>query len=107
VKSTYFVRDNYFSQEDWTMMWRKSLKADYVPIVDIRAVKSYKKEKGETDLRGAILETEKYPIKPVEVIGETEEEKLQITADLMEGFYRKRQILFGGYLKRFVKNRTA
>lgn len=39
VKSTYFKGDNYLSQDDWTQFWKKSMKLDYIPVVDIRAVK--------------------------------------------------------------------
>lgn len=102
VKSSYFTgnANNYISQEEWTELWKKSAKLNYVPVVDIRAVKAKKENKS---LKKAILETAKYPTKPIEVLGRSEEEKLQITDDLMQGLYRKRQISFGGLFKEIRK----
>ncbi|MGT2938099.1 protein rep, partial [Streptococcus caprae] len=39
VTPTYFARDNYLSQSDWTEMWEQSAKLNYTPIVHIKAVK--------------------------------------------------------------------
>ncbi|MGZ1435200.1 protein rep, partial [Streptococcus thermophilus] len=60
VKSSYFKgKENYISQKEWGEMWSNSLKVSYKPMVDIRTVK----ETGK-GLRGAVLETAKYPTKP-------------------------------------------
>lgn len=104
VKSSYFTGDgdNYISQEEWKSLWKKSAKLDYEPIIDIRVVKP-NKNKNIKDVRSAVLETAKYPIKPIDEKGKTEEEKLQITDDLFNGLYRKRQIAFGGLFKEIKK----
>lgn len=95
VKSSYFAgKKNYVSQEDWGEMWSKSLKVDYVPMIDIRTVKD--KGKG---LKGAILETAKYPTKPINF----NLENLQVVDDLYKGLYRKRQIGYGGLFKEIKK----
>jgi len=39
VPQDYFRGSKYLSQEKWTNLWKKSLKVDYNPIVDIRKVK--------------------------------------------------------------------
>ncbi len=104
VKSTYFKTDNYINQEEWTGLWKQSAKLNYTPIVDIRIVKPKQKTKNTKDeLIGAILETAKYPTKPIDILGETEDEKLQITDELMKGLYRKRQIAFGKLFKMIKK----
>ncbi|WP_394406083.1 protein rep, partial [Streptococcus sp. 20-1249] len=95
VKSSYFnSKDNYISQEEWGQMWSQSLKVDYVPMVDIRAVKAQGK-----GLKGAILETAKYPMKPIEI----ELEKAQVVEELYQGLYKKRQIGYGGLFKEIRK----
>ena len=108
VKSTYFSRGNYLSQEEWTKKWQKAMVLDYSPIVDVRKIYS----KGEDKkYKKAILEVSKYPIKPFDLevdkkgnlLFYTEEEKLQITDDLMNGLFKKRQIGFGGLFKELKK----
>lgn len=103
VKASYFG-DYYISQDEWTSMWQQSAKLDYKPIVDVRKVKpNQRKAKNEMDLRGAIIETAKYPTKPIEKMGKTEEQKLKVTDDLYKALYRKRQIGFGGLFKEIRK----
>lgn len=97
LKTSYFKGGNYISQEEWGDMWSQSLKVDYVPMVDVRAVK----EKGK-GLRGAILETAKYPTKPFKL----EMENKQVVDDLYNGLYRKRQLGYGGLFK-VIKKQLA
>ena len=96
VKSSYFsgTSNNYITQEEWGEMWSQSLKVDYVPMVDIRAVK----ETGK-GLKGAILETAKYPIKPIKL----DIDNKQVVDDLYNGLYRKRQLGYGGLFKTIKK----
>ena len=94
LKTSYFKGGNYISQEEWGDMWSQSLKVDYVPMVDVRAVK----EKGK-GLRGAVLETAKYPTKPIKL----DIENKQVVDDLYNGLYRKRQLGYGGLFKTIKK----
>ncbi|HEN0860341.1 TPA: protein rep [Streptococcus agalactiae] len=94
LKTSYFKGGNYISQEEWGNMWSQSLKVDYVPMVDVRAVK----EKGK-GLKGAILETAKYPTKPIKL----ELENKQVVDDLYNGLYKKRQLGYGGIFKTIKK----
>lgn len=105
LKSSYFnSKDNYIKQAEWADMWKQSAKLDYMPIVDVRNVKpNERKSKNEMDLRGAIVETAKYPIKPIEIMGQNEEQKLKITDDLMQALNNKRQIGFGGLFREIRK----
>lgn len=105
VKPGYFrSKDDYLTQEEWTELWQKAMKLDYTPMVDIRAVKA---DKGK-GLKGAILETAKYPVKPFDVTDEktdfTDQEKLQIVDDMLTGLHRKRQIGFGKLFKEIKKD---
>jgi len=105
VRASYFKKKEYYiSQDEWTEMWEQSAKLDYKPRVDVRKVKpNQRKSKRADDLRGSILEVAKYPTKPIEKMGKTEEQKLKVTDDLMKGLYRKRQIGFGGLFKTIRK----
>lgn len=95
VKSSYFKgKENYISQKEWGDMWSQSLKVSYKPMIDIRTVK----ETGK-GLRGAVLETAKYPTKPIKLNIENK----QVVDDLYNGLYRKRQLGYGGLFKTIKK----
>lgn len=98
VRPSFFQsKKDYINQKEWGEMWSQSLKVDYIPMIDIRAVK----EKGK-GLRGAILETAKYPTKPFKL----EIENKQVVDDLYNGLYRKRQLGYGGLFK-VIKKQLA
>ena len=95
VRPSYFQsKKDYITQKDWSDMWSQSLKVDYVPMIDIRTVK----ETGK-GLRGAVLETAKYPTKPIKL----DVENKQVVDDLYNGLYRKRQLGYGGLFKTIKK----
>lgn len=95
VKSSYFkTKLDYISQKEWGELWAQSLKVNYIPMVDIRSVK----ENGK-GLKGAILETAKYPTKPIKL----DIENKQVVDDLYNGLYRKRQLGYGGLFKEIKK----
>lgn len=94
IPSYFNSKDNYITHEEWGEMWSQSLKVDYVPMVDIRTVK----ETGK-GLRGAVLETAKYPTKPIKL----DVENKQVVDDLYNGLYRKRQLGYGGLFKTIKK----
>ena len=101
VKPGYFrSKADYLKQEEWTELWQKAMKLDYTPMVDIRAVKA---DKGK-GLKGAILETAKYPVKPFDVTDEktdfTDQEKLQIVDDMLTGLHRKDKLALVSCLRK-------
>ena len=101
VKPSYFNnKENYISQSEWTEMWEQSAKLDYTPIVNIKAVKNKDTDVFDKDgLKKSILETTKYPFKPIEF----DDKNLQVIDDLYKGLYRKRQLAYGGLLKQIKK----
>lgn len=102
VESTYFKNtENYVDQKQWTAFWKRAMKLDYDPVVDIRAIKS--KNKDKSDIDSAIDETAKYPVKDTDFMTDDEEKNLKRLADLEEGLYRKRLISYGGLLKEIHK----
>ena len=94
VRPSYFKGGNYISQKEWGNLWSQSLKVSYKPMIDIRTVK----ETGK-GLRGAVLETAKYPTKPIKL----DVENKQVVDDLYNGLYRKRQLGYGGLFKTIKK----
>jgi len=110
VSPSYFKK-NYIKQSDWVTLWRKAMKLDYDPIVDVRRVKpkqdvldlveyegSYKKEIAE---QRAILEVSKYPVKDTDVINPklSELENVETLLTLDDALAYKRLIGYGGILK--------
>lgn len=95
IRPSYFQgKNDYISQKEWGEMWSQSLKVDYFPVVDIRVVKqSYQ------GIEKAIIETAKYPVKPMDL----DVTDKQVVDDLYQGLYRKRQLGFGGLFKSIKK----
>lgn len=92
VKSSYFTH-GYIKQAQWSDMWRKSLRVDYTPIVNIKSLKilsSY------VDNR-AVCETLKYSVKPSD-----------LTADpmwldgLTKAMHKTRSVTLGGVFKQYL-----
>src|SRR5699024_7288980 len=67
------------------------------PIVDVRAIRP--KNKHKSDIKSAIDETAKYPVKHTDFMTDDEERNLQVVSDLEEGLHRKRLISYAGLLK--------
>ncbi len=61
VDTKYFSSRNYLNKSEWTEMWKKALKVDYTPVVDVRRIKSKNENFSDTD--SAIIETVKYSVK--------------------------------------------
>jgi len=106
VESAYFnTKGAYLSQEDWTNLWKKAMKLDYVPVVHIEAVKNKKRNKKKeiTAIQAAVQETAKYSVKDSDYLTGNLVNDLEVVKDLEEGLYRKRMISYGGLLKEVHK----
>lgn len=105
VQSNYFVGRNYLSQEKWTELWQKSLRVDYTPIVDVRALKSL--TGANEGMLEAVLETIKYSVKPGDVVrGKTAEGQVsdqEFLVELTKQLYKTKSIATGGLLKDYLK----
>ena len=66
VKESYFKKSDYLNKAQWTEMWKKALKVDYTPVVDVRRIKS--KNENFSDIDSAIIETVKYSVKHTELV---------------------------------------
>nr|WP_281217543.1 protein rep [Lysinibacillus capsici] len=108
VESMYFKNsDNYIDQREWTSLWQKAMKLEYVPVVHIEAVRDKRKKELSklllTDVQSAIQETAKYSVKDSDYLTGNQERDLEVVQDLETGLHRKRMISYGGLLKQVHK----
>jgi hypothetical protein len=92
VKASYFGR-NYLRQSDWVEMWRKALRVDYDPILDVQALKP---TKSPVVLLAEIV---KYQCKPNDLVLSDREWFLELTRQL----HRTKAIAFGGVFKEYFR----
>lgn len=98
VENTYFKNtENYISQSQWTSLWKRAMKLNYQPVVHIQTIKP--KNKRKSDIKSAIHETAKYPVKDSDYLTDDQDWNLTVVQDLETGLYRKRRIAYGGLLK--------
>ncbi len=127
VPASYFTGRLYLKQAEWTELWRQSLRVNYTPIVNVKAVKDRRRsaksnqpervsevvsssQVGElpADLVAGILETLKYAVKPADLVGagETDEQAMAKNAQwldqLTQQLHKTRSISVGGVLKQFI-----
>lgn len=118
VRSTYFKNgDNYIKQKEWRQLWQKALKVDYMPVVHVQVVKEKEVQDDSLDdldlkiskeLFYSILEVCKYPLKPLNLPEDfNHDKKIEVLSYLVMGLYRKRQMGFGGEIKRIKKDLEA
>jgi hypothetical protein len=91
VKPGYFGK-NYLKQADWGEMWQQSMRLDYAPVVDVRAVK-----KGQQPMQ-LVPELLKYCVKESDLVNDRSW-FLELTRQL----HKTRAIATGGVLKDYLK----
>ena len=94
IHALLMVRPGYFgpyyvTQARWAELWAESLRIDYTPVVDVRAIK----DRPEA-LRGAVFETLKYSLKPSDLADDQD-----WFLSLMGQLLKRRLISSGGVLK--------
>jgi hypothetical protein len=109
VDPGYFAGKNYLSQEDWTDLWQSCLRAEYKPIVNVKAVKPNKRWlensqefSAEKTLASAVVETFKYSVKPEDLIGQETEQDQQWLLHLTKQLDKTRAIALGGVIKNYL-----
>jgi len=98
VPSNYFNTDLnlYIKQDEWQEMWKKSMRLDYDPSVDVRIIKA----KGENDpIAKAVAEFAKYPLKSIDLDPLSVEQFQELTIQM----HKKRAVAFGGIIKEYRK----
>lgn len=91
VSASYFSH-GYLTQLEWMQLWRKSMRLDYDPVVDVRAVGRGK------DPLVLIPEILKYVTKESDMVADREW-FLELTAQL----HKTRAIATGGILKQYLR----
>ncbi|TPR38712.1 protein rep [Apilactobacillus micheneri] len=101
VSSRYFKgSDNYISQAEWTKYWRKAMKLDYQPMVNVEAIHPHK---SKNDLLAGAKETAKYQVKSADYITDNEQQDLRVTDDLEQALSHTRAISYGKLFKTIRK----
>ena len=101
VNKSYFTDPNYYiTQKEWTSLWKSCLKADYNPIVHIKAFATETKK----ETAKSIAESAKYAVKDGDyLIPENKELSKQAVFILDDALANRRLVAFGGQLKKFHK----
>ena len=98
VPGSYFGRD-YVKQEQWAEAWRGALRADYTPVVDVRAVRRKTGTDPEKTVpHDGLVETLKYSVKPSDMT-----EAPEWFFAMTEQTHRLRFIATGGLFKDVLK----
>ena len=91
VKPSYFTK-YYMQQSEWIQLWKSSLRIDYAPVVDIRAIK---RGHSPNELVPEIL---KYTVKESDLVADRE-----WFLELTRQMYKMRTVAAGGVLKQYLK----
>jgi plasmid rolling circle replication initiator protein Rep len=119
VRASYFST-GYISHDEWVEMWQKSLRVDYQPIVNVKAVKPKKGVKllpepeefadnPDADKSGivkAICETLKYTVKEQDLVGAYCTDEAANAAwlkGITQQLYKTRKVEYRGVLKEIGK----
>jgi hypothetical protein len=94
VRPSYFGK-HYIRQELWRELWRSCLKVDYLPVVNVKAVKPDK----HGFISRSLLETLKYSIKPHDLVAD-KDWLIEITKQLKN----IRMVAVGGSFKDFINS---
>jgi plasmid rolling circle replication initiator protein Rep len=92
VPPGYFSGKNYIKQSEWVEMWKKSLRLDYNPVIDVQAVKQ-----GEKPME-LVPELLKYCTKESDLVSDRE-----WFLELTKQMKKMRTINTGGVLKEYLK----
>jgi plasmid rolling circle replication initiator protein Rep len=105
VAPAYFQSD-YLKQREWAKLWQQSLRINYRPVVDIRAVKltlvpnSQRVNKPPKHLWGAVAEILKYVVKPSDMVRDHD-----WFLGLVDQVHATKIVTVGGILKHYIKER--
>lgn len=102
VNKSYFKDvKTYINQDQWTQLWKESMKIDYTPIVDVRAFKTGTNKRTSK----SVAEAAKYAVKDGDFIikdddGTVNEELTDSAVWILDGALANRRLVaFGGELK--------
>lgn len=96
VKSSYFSKGHYLTQDDWSKLWQRARKLDYKPIVNVKKVRASVKD---SSLIASAKEVSKYQVKDYDYITDDRKSDLVVVDELEHALSGTRQLSFGGILK--------
>jgi plasmid rolling circle replication initiator protein Rep len=98
VPSSYFTF-GYIKQADWTEYWRKALRVDYTPIVNIKSVQKPRSLNGDLtkQLMNAVKETLKYSVKPQDLVSDPE-----WLDGITQALHKTRSVSLGGIFRQYL-----
>jgi plasmid rolling circle replication initiator protein Rep len=111
VSPSYFSH-GYIKQEEWTELWRKSLRVEYTPIVHIKPVKNRRRREIDPlqvhpfiDIISGVLEALKYSVKPADFLMDVDPHKnaawlCGITSQL----HKTRAVALGGVFRKYLND---
>jgi plasmid rolling circle replication initiator protein Rep len=90
VKPGYFGK-NYIKQEEWVEMWRRSLRTDYNPVLDVQALK-----KGQQPMQ-LVPELLKYCVKESDLVVDR-----KWFIELTRQLHKTKAVVVGGILRQYL-----
>ena len=93
VQGEYFNKENYINKNSWRTIWADLLKVDYLPQVNVQAIKPARQQK-------AVAELAKYPAKVSSILNLPQTQAVQVVMDLTTLCYKRRFVAFGGIFKK-------
>lgn len=93
VQGEYFNKANYINKNTWRAIWADLLKIDYLPQVNVQAIKPARQQK-------AVAELAKYPAKVSSILNLPQTQAVQVVIDLTTLCYKRRFVAFGGIFKK-------
>lgn len=91
VKPGYFAGKNYLKQTEWVELWRRSLRIDYNPVLDVQAVK-----RGEQPMQ-LVPELLKYCVKESDLVVDRE-----WFIELTRQLHKMKAVVVGGVLRQYL-----
>ena len=93
VQGEYFNKANYINKNTWRAIWADLLKVDYLPQINVQAIKPARQQK-------AVAELAKYPAKVSSILNLPQMQAVQVVMDLTTLCYKRRFVAFGGIFKK-------
>lgn len=113
VKSSYFTH-GYLSHDKWRELWGSCLKVDYLPQVNVQAIKPVRNSSdvvAAEQLMKALCETIKYSLKPSDLIGNSDSSDKDVGIDqdwlveLTKQLYKTRAVSVGGAFSSYISDK--
>lgn len=93
VQGEYFNKENYINKNSWRAIWADLLKVDYLPQINVQAIKPARQQK-------TVAELAKYPAKVSSILNLPQMQAVQVVMDLTTLCYKRRFVAFGGIFKK-------